>query len=420
MVKCSKCGTECNDKALFCSNCGKSLDDEREEVLSKTRVYKCSKCGATFKGKKAFCENCGTKLTFDGETVPETPKTVEKVEGPAKMTKATKIVNIVLYSLSFVVILLSLIAVWVNSASFPAIASLLGNVFPDSIGVEWFFGSMWEDEANIVSFIFAFIAFLTAVVLTYTFGIIALVKQIKSGAKKEFKIYSKPLCFAAIMPLMSHMISYVVLYVNESEYGFTLKEELGGGLKLSLAAVSILFIILVVYHVFNNIKSKKDIVPSVFKYVIAVLILIAARYAFVGTRELDSGFSSVTAETNPSFLMHNRWSGLVTQDTTLSHFFVDVMLQNTCLVMLFVSLMSVFNSINKENAGGSRLVNPIITVSFMVFYVLMYFITKDSIESVGGPLTLGTNFIVSLVLMFVALGLAIATSVIEKKKKANA
>ena len=124
MIKCSKCGAECSDKALFCSSCGKSLEEEREEILSRTRMYKCPKCGATYKGKRAFCEKCGPELVADNGPAKDEVQPVEEVQQSGAMAKATKIINIILYSFSFLVILLSLISVWLDFGSFTSVYTM--------------------------------------------------------------------------------------------------------------------------------------------------------------------------------------------------------------------------------------------------------------------------------------------------------
>lgn len=425
MIKCSKCGTECTDKASFCPNCGKSLAEEREAVLSETRTYKCSKCGAVFKGKKAFCENCGTKLSFEGETLPpaapkEEPKeeTAQKVEKPAGFGKATKIVNIILYSISFLAILFSLISVWLD---FGAYSSVLSYGMPSELGISFFFDTMLEEESLIVCFVVAFATFLVTTVMTYIFGIIALVKQIKTGAKKEFKVVSKPLCLTVLLPLMSQILSYAVLYSNIEEFGIVIKEEVGAGLTLSLISVAILFTIIVVYHVFNNINSKKDIVPAIFKCVIALFFLIAARYAFEGAISLDTGFSSMSAKANVSFLANNSWSTLVNSEEDLSKILANMIIQNVCIIMIFIATIEVFDSVNKKNGSAGRIVNPSIAISFMFSYILIHLVTIDSIEYISPyEPSLSGNFVVSLILMIAALGLAIATAILDKKNQVKA
>ena len=415
MIKCSKCGAECNDKALFCSSCGKSLDEEREEILSRTRMYKCPKCGATYKGKRAFCEKCGSELVADNEPAKEEAQPVEEVQQSGAMAKATKIINIILYSFSFLVILLSLISVWLDFGSFASVYTM--GEFPSELGLKMFFKNLFESERYTATYIVSFLTFFVALVMTYTYGIISLVKQIKSGTKKEFKICTKPLCSAAITPLMYHILSYAIMFVKEEAYGISVKEELGAGFKMSLVAVSFLFVIIVVYHVFNDIKSKKQILPSVFKCVVALLLLIVARYTFIGTRELDVA-SSMTAKVNPTYLLFNNWSYATYNETVLTDAFIDMFMQDACIVVLVSALMTVFSGLGDKKGNSSRIGLTSVALGMEFTYLLVYAITKESIERMAGSeLILGGNFIAGLLLTMVALGLSIATACIESKIK---
>lgn len=69
MIKCQFCGTELEDNALFCHECGAKVGtypaDEVEE-----QVRTCSSCGAELNPGVKFCSQCGASVS--GDPAPET------------------------------------------------------------------------------------------------------------------------------------------------------------------------------------------------------------------------------------------------------------------------------------------------------------------------------------------------------------
>ena len=67
---CTKCGTELDDNAKFCGECGEHI----EKIEEKHTVF-CTKCGTSHENNEKFCGECGEKLrTF------ESPVEIKKAE----------------------------------------------------------------------------------------------------------------------------------------------------------------------------------------------------------------------------------------------------------------------------------------------------------------------------------------------------
>ncbi|MDF1514374.1 MAG: zinc ribbon domain-containing protein, partial [Anaerolineae bacterium] len=84
MVRCTKCGAQNPDGALFCDECGASLQSPKPQPgyqpppqpaqpLPPTIVPSsktCPVCGATVQSVGAFCENCGASVTAPDSQKP--------------------------------------------------------------------------------------------------------------------------------------------------------------------------------------------------------------------------------------------------------------------------------------------------------------------------------------------------------------
>ena len=60
-MKCLFCGKEIADNSVFCTNCGKKQEKQKEE--KKEVPMFCTKCGTKLKEGALFCTGCGTSVT---------------------------------------------------------------------------------------------------------------------------------------------------------------------------------------------------------------------------------------------------------------------------------------------------------------------------------------------------------------------
>lgn len=72
MVTCQNCGTEMEDEAKFCRNCGSEIVVEEDE----SEIKFCSKCGFEMPKATKFCPECGSPTDRAPQTVSSTNRPV--------------------------------------------------------------------------------------------------------------------------------------------------------------------------------------------------------------------------------------------------------------------------------------------------------------------------------------------------------
>jgi len=80
MKYCNHCGAQANDRATFCSECGKPLPEKaipQTVVSPEVKTKYCRNCGAQVNAKAVVCVNCGHSLSG---TV--SPQTTSRVSNP--------------------------------------------------------------------------------------------------------------------------------------------------------------------------------------------------------------------------------------------------------------------------------------------------------------------------------------------------
>ena len=63
MVTCQNCGTELEDGAKFCKNCGSQIIEKQDENKEDTKFKICDNCGFKVDEDIKFCPKCGSKVT---------------------------------------------------------------------------------------------------------------------------------------------------------------------------------------------------------------------------------------------------------------------------------------------------------------------------------------------------------------------
>lgn len=63
MVICQNCGTELEDGAKFCKNCGSQIIEKQDENKEDTKFKICDNCGFKMDEDIKFCPKCGSKVT---------------------------------------------------------------------------------------------------------------------------------------------------------------------------------------------------------------------------------------------------------------------------------------------------------------------------------------------------------------------
>ena len=63
MVTCQNCGTELEDGAKFCKNCGSQIIEKQDENKEDAEFKICDNCGFKVDEDIKFCPKCGSKVT---------------------------------------------------------------------------------------------------------------------------------------------------------------------------------------------------------------------------------------------------------------------------------------------------------------------------------------------------------------------
>lgn len=86
MKKCPYCGAELNDDCLFCTECGKRMDEVPQATSSERTKPKCPHCGASMNEGDVFCTECGKNVN---EVIVEQSEEREIPQAPDNSEKST-------------------------------------------------------------------------------------------------------------------------------------------------------------------------------------------------------------------------------------------------------------------------------------------------------------------------------------------
>lgn len=414
MIKCSKCGAECSDKALFCSSCGKSLAEEHAAIENSNKTFKCPSCGTTFKGHKLFCEHCGMKFEWPKDSAPELDN--EKIEQKKEFTKgdAKKIGKIILYGFSFLVILLSMISVWLNFGESYGLSNVLGGLqVKANYGLNIYFDEMWKQDATKMTFMPGFLLFIISILSTYIFGIISIVKQIKSGIKKEFEFSPMYMIIIAIFPLFAQLAGLTAVYANETNGFLSVGIGMGSGTILSIVSCSFVFTILVANDLLDESTSTKTITSKIFSYFSAIMIFVGCALAFICTRKISSGTAS--GSSNISLYIASIWQSLSKDDPAWYYLLAEEFIQMAGLLIAPLVVLYALDCINNKKCCGLTITMSSIFLAVIIAVIVTYAVGKDTLYRVIGDQSLGSGPIVGLILTAVGLGFAITTAALTKE-----
>jgi predicted amidophosphoribosyltransferase len=65
MITCPNCKTSNEDWAMYCQNCGSSLEASKEAQVVPPETKNCRYCGAEINYSAIFCKNCGRDLRIE-------------------------------------------------------------------------------------------------------------------------------------------------------------------------------------------------------------------------------------------------------------------------------------------------------------------------------------------------------------------
>lgn len=318
MKVCPNCGAEYQDQDAYCSKCGTKLDATNvcqkcghpvsiEETFCRhcghkiEKELRCEKCGAVIEENAKFCPQCGEKT--------ENPVvSIKRKEGAVKNSEPTKVASLankILFwsiggTLLFFLVLMfigcfgDLLAVNVRGAASPtAGSSLMNGEYTRSI--KYFFGDaikqIKQESADLdnggyqffatMMFVFELLAWIGAIIAIVVSTVFMTINLV-NGAKKEFKLRTKPFLVAGgfvanyLFLLGVQNATYMEVVEKTSSYVRTWNVDLtfGWGTKTMLLCLVLGVIAIVAFKILLSIFNKKNIVKnSVIGGLVFILII---------------------------------------------------------------------------------------------------------------------------------------------------
>ena len=390
MKKCLKCGATFSDETNFCSNCGEKL----------VSANFCPQCGKEVSEGSRFCPNCGANLGVAKEVKPE-PKE-EPAPAPVKeevkeevkpapeakaskeegRVKALKIVNIIVAAVSLLAALFFMIGIFGDV--YRVYSDTMG--YDQSIGLKYFFHDgpdalnklrqiefQRSDYVSYMALSFGFECFLyfggmVACLILMIFGII---KNIKALTKKTAPNLS--LLFAAGASMLPIILLYRVKFNGESAVpGYTIISELGWGANLIVSGLSILLACSVASNIFNSIYRKKNLVPTIIRSAVALVIFILLFNAFGPMTKItfDDG-GGVTYKISMNGYAYAE-SGLqvYSYNSSASYAYYSIFLEGLFSLLFSIAGLTVLFFAYKGSLKGSK-VSPIVLSSLSVMFLII-------------------------------------------------
>lgn len=349
-MTCKHCGTECPDGANFCIKCGGIVTDKKacpacNTLVPEESVY-CYSCGYRLDGKKTCV--CGTEIGAEDDycCVCGAKQTKQKSPKTRKITKAypTKLITLlgkIFAGASAIFAVLFLFAVGLKLNADADLSHMLeGSGIDLNIGNNIFdimFGGLraaaiqleaMHEYTGIYEISLMLEAIINLVVCTVgiactlTFGIIGIVRFIKSLTGKTEKSVLIPCAASAVSYItMCAILSGMVatsMHVSASGEVIEFSSSLNGATKTGIVLATISLLLAVIAEVFKNGKSELN-AKKIFNYAFSGAMIVfglacisALGEAAILMAETAASGETITLETSGIVLGYSVIGSLVT------------------------------------------------------------------------------------------------------------
>lgn len=394
MLCCRKCGHQCSDDSLFCSNCGTKLIENSDKF--------CPKCGNKMSCDSNFCSKCG----FEFDSISRKQFNFDK----------EKAFHALFSFLLFAFFVLSIIGIWGISCRMTGSASTSSFVSVDLYPYDFF---RFSDGFSV----FMMISFILAATLTVVFGLIGIINIGRSFFGKKIKpVYAGLVTFGQAQYYLSFMISYATYAQNGN---IIASFEFGWGGILFIIAIGLLATSYIVHSISKQLKVKKPIISEIFKILALILlpvicIFVAGPRFGISSNNVQSlvgqtkMYFSIFAFENQHLASDN--SVLISLANAIKAF--DIVSLILFILILIVSIVFIRKRVYHTYSlifGISFLVTSVVSLILGIVYAYKY----CAIENVADFFMVYPSFhvIISLVLSFLFIVFILISINASKKNK---
>lgn len=442
MKLCSECGHENEDGFSFCVECGRRIDGKEEcpncGNLNPQGVKYCGYCGNRIDGKEEcpschkeidknllFCPTCGFEVKKQKKDNNGYKKDNKGIKNESLYNLISKIVYIVLASICCIAVLCPILEVSSDLLNTSETLSIYDFLSPE------YFNEFKTIDAtrlemvapgliinHLLSGIIAYVGF----ILTLVFGILAIVKNAISIAKKEQKPNSK----FYIIALCSYLVLvFGLCFLMSGLYNISIGSGIVGNLKSQLGAMPIIVFVfaglgVIALNVLKAIFVKFSVKAT--NIVAISLSCIASILVFVAIFQINMDLFKIEAEglsmtSSMALSMFATYSENELIDVGFNNMLITHLVGMITCGVLVLCLVNILSKIQKKQ-NLFDIILPACSLGLSILYLIMSLLTKQAFnDKKGETIDISVSVGIIVVLMILTLGLSITSYILKLKSE---
>lgn len=445
MKLCSKCGHENEDEVSFCVECGRRIDGKVEcskcgNLNPQDDKYcgywgnridgkeECPSCHTEIDKNSLFCPTCGFEVKKQKKANSGCVKDKQGIKNKSLYNLISKIIYIVLASICCIAVLCPILEVSLNVLKTSDTLSIYDFLSPE------YFKYFKDIDATrleivapglIINHLLSGIIAYVGSILTLVFGILAIVKNAISIAKKEQKPNSKfyiiALCsyLVLVFGLCFLMSGLYNISIGSGIYAENMKSQLEvmpiivfvfAG--LGVIALNVLKAIFVKFSV-----KATNIVAISLSCIASILVFIAIFQINMDLFKIEAEGFSVTSSLALSIFASYSENWLI--DAGFNNMLITHIVGMITCGVLVLCLVNILSKIQRKH-NLFDIILPACSLGLLILYLTMSLLTKQAFnDRIGGTIDLSATVGVLVVLMIVTLVLSITSYILKLKSEEN-